>query len=281
MYVLPRQNLSGTRNIHAMESLLAPYCGGCLEIAGMRAAFTHGAIPEARSLANAEDRASLLNLIGLLHIRNPRFREINRAVREGAAKLMVDLALSNRVMWDKVQTAGVVPMGADTDYEKSKQSYKPEDYKLTVTNEAQIATEMQTFDHALPSLFERKWVLVKAPEGSPGFVTGDHPVSLTWSEPPSGPRPLGLRTPGTRIFFPITPKLAVVGTFEGEDGRSQFTDNEVAAANGVTALNAQRQVYAERGDFRYRIDSTQPPRAASELLNDERFLRPAKPTLVT
>jgi hypothetical protein len=45
MYVLPRQNLSGTRNIHAMESLLAPYCGGCLEIAGMRAAFTHGAIP--------------------------------------------------------------------------------------------------------------------------------------------------------------------------------------------------------------------------------------------
>jgi hypothetical protein len=49
----------------------------------------------------------------------------------------------------------------------------------------------------------------------------------------------------------------------------------------VTALNAQRQVYAERGDFRYRIDPTQPPRAASELLNDERFLRPAKPTLVT
>ena len=28
-----------------MESLLAPYCGGCLEIAGMRAALTQGAIP--------------------------------------------------------------------------------------------------------------------------------------------------------------------------------------------------------------------------------------------
>jgi hypothetical protein len=54
-----------------------------------------------------------------------------------------------------------------------------------------------------------------------------------------------LRTPGIKIFFPITPKLADVGTFEGEDGEAQFTGDEVASANGTTILNAQRQVYAE------------------------------------
>jgi hypothetical protein len=51
----------------------------------------------------------------------------------------------------------------------------------------------------------------------------------------------------------------------------------VASANGTTILNAQRQVYASRGDFLYQ---TKPPRAASDLVNDERFLRPAKPALV-
>jgi Protein of unknown function (DUF4238) len=196
-------------------------------------------IVEAESLANEDDRASLLNLIGLLHIRNPRSRETRRAIHEAVAKRILDAALSSRATWDsqvkQAQAAGFIAKDADTDYETVKQSYKPEDYTVEVANEAQIATEMQAFDHALPSLFERKWVLVKAPEGSPGFVTGDHPVSLTWSEPPSGPGPLGLRTPGTNIFFPITPKLAVVGTFEGEEGEAQFTDDEVASANGQGA----------------------------------------------
>ena len=36
-------------------------------------------IVAAKSLKNEEDRTLLLNLIGLLHIRNPRLREIGRA----------------------------------------------------------------------------------------------------------------------------------------------------------------------------------------------------------
>jgi hypothetical protein len=41
--------------------------------------------------------------------------------------------------------------------------------RLSLANEAQIVTELQAFDHVLTALRERKWVLVKAPEGSPGF----------------------------------------------------------------------------------------------------------------
>jgi hypothetical protein len=89
-----------------------------------------------------------------------------------------------------------------------------------------------------------------------------------------------LQTLGTRIFFPLTPKLAVVGAFELENGEAEFTDSEVSSANGTSILNAQRQVYAKTGDFRYQIDQQQPPRAASLLVTDELFLRPAKPTLV-
>ena len=85
-------------------------------------------IVDARSLANENDRTLLLNLIGLLHIRNPRFREVKRSFQENVAKRILDIAMSSREMWDsqvkKAQDAGFVAKDADTDYEKLKQSYK-------------------------------------------------------------------------------------------------------------------------------------------------------------
>ena len=72
----------------------------------------------------------------------------------------------------------------------------------------------------------------------------------------------------------------MVGTLEGKNGEADFTENEVASANGTTALNAQRQVYAKTGDFLYKIDLQNPPRDAAALVTDENFLHRAKPQLV-
>jgi hypothetical protein len=152
-----------------------------------------------------------------------------------------------------------------------KASYKPEDYKAVLPVAAHVISEMDTFDHALPLLFERKWVLMKAPEQSPGFITCDHPVCLSWSEPQKVRLPLGLKTKGTEILFPISPGLAVVGAFELDDGEADVNDAEVASANGTIILNAQRQVYSGREDFQYQIDQKQQPRPGSDLIADEAF----------
>ncbi len=193
-------------------------------------------IVERKSIANAEDREQLLTLIALLYSRNPRFREINRALHEVGAKQIASVALSSRGRWDaeakRAQGAGAIAADAVVDYETVKQSYEPGNLKLRLANEAQIVTELQMFEHVLTGLRERKLVLVRAPEGSPGFVTSDHPVSLIG---PAGQAAFGLKTPGTRIFFPLTPGLAVVGTLEGKNGEADFTESEVAAANGTTA----------------------------------------------
>ena len=50
-------------------------------------------IVAAKSLKNEEDRTLLLNLIGLLHIRNPRLRERFRGFRDRLAKVVLDVAL--------------------------------------------------------------------------------------------------------------------------------------------------------------------------------------------
>ena len=231
-------------------------------------------IIEARSLDNEEDKTFLLNLIGLLHLRNPRFRELKRSFHERVAKMFLDIALSSKQMWDsqikRAQDAGFIPKGTETSYETAKASYKEENYKVEVPTEEHIRSEMQTFDHALPLLFERKWVLVRAPQGFPGFVTCDHPVSLTWSEPTRA-RP-GLKLKGTEILFPISPALAVVGVFELVCGVYDCNEEQVASANGTTILNAERQVYA-RGAFSYQIDQNKPPCPSSELVGDADFGR--------
>jgi hypothetical protein len=232
-------------------------------------------IIKSQSLEDDNDRTLLLNLIGLLHLRNPMFREVKRSFHDRVQKMIMDLALSSKEIWDsqikQAKEAGFVAKDANTDYDEIKKSYKPDDFKALIPKEAHIIGEMDTLDHALPLLFERKWVLVKAPEGSPGFVTCDHPVCLTWSDPKNNRLPLGLKTKGTEIFFPISPTLAVVGAFESEDGEQEFTEDQVAQANGTIALNAQRQVYAKGHNFRYQINQKKDPRAGTELAADEQF----------
>jgi Protein of unknown function (DUF4238) len=234
----------------------------------------------AKSLANEEDRILLLNLIGMLHVRNPRLRERFRQFRDRVAKIILDVAMSSRKMWDsqvqKAEDAGYIPQDADTDYDKMKKDFNPDDYRIEVPNEENIHTEMGTFDHALPLLFDRKWLLLKAPKDSAGFVTCDHPVSLIWSEPDPKRRNLriGLKLKGTEILFPISPHLAALGAYELENGECDITEEEVASCNGTVILNSHRQVYARTMSFTYQIDQSKPPRKASELLEDERF----KPT---
>jgi len=234
-------------------------------------------IVAAKSLKNEEDRTLLLNLIGLLHIRNPRLRERFRGFRERIAKVVLDVALSSPQMWDsqvkKAKEAGFMPADADTDYDKLKKSYNPDDYKIEVPNVENIRTEMETFDHILPLLFERKWLLAKAPESSAGFITSDHPVCLMWSEPSParGNRGPGLKHKGTEILFPISPSLAVIGAYELENAEADLTEEEVAASNGTVAVFAQRQVYAPTMNFKYQIDQSQPPKGAALLIEDERF----------
>ena len=123
-------------------------------------------------------------------------------------------------------------------------------------------------------------MLVEAPEDSPGFVTCDHPVSLKLVRAASRPGRSRITDTKNNSLLPLTPKLAVVGSLEGESGEATFTDDKVSSANGTTVLNAQRQVYASRGDFRYQIDQMQAPCVASDLVADQRLLHPAQPALV-
>jgi hypothetical protein len=226
-----------------------------------------------------DDRACLLNLIGLLHLRNPPQREAFRDFQERVAKATMELVTSTPERWahqvKKATEAGYLKPDAETDYEKMKAFIDSEEYTVETPTESHILREMETLDKVLPYLFNRGWVLVKAPKDSGGFITSDHPVCLTRSEPAKGPgiRPLGLGLRGTEIVFPVSPRIVAIGAFELKDGTYEADDIMAASINGTIIAFAERQVYARDLHFTYCMRDGMPARKASRLMSDRQFLR--------
>jgi hypothetical protein len=67
----------------------------------------------------------------------------------------------------------------DTSYATMKKFVEDDNFTVKVSNERHISLEASTFDKLLPHMFRCGWVLFKAPHGSGGFITSDHPVCLT------------------------------------------------------------------------------------------------------
>jgi len=236
-------------------------------------------ILEAGNLRNADDRAILLNFIGLIAIRNPRHRETFRDFNEQTMNAMMELATATKERWEgqmkQAREAGYLKDTQDISYEEMRDFVKKKDYRVELNTEFHIASEMEGFDAILPTLFNRKWLAFTPPDDSNGFITSDHPVCLMFSDPNMrgkfhGP---GHGLTGTQIIFPVGKRLAVVGAFELKEAELPLTEDGVAGINGALVAHADRQVYAHDGDFTYSRQYTEKPRRGAELVNDLLFLR--------
>jgi hypothetical protein len=233
----------------------------------------------AGNLRNTEDRATLLNFIGLISIRNPRHRETFRDFNEQVLGAVMDLATATKERWEgqikRAQEAGYLKKAKDISYEEMRDFVRKKEYRIELRTEFHIATEMKSFDTVLQTLFRRKWVAFTPPSKSSGFITSDHPVCLMFSDPNKrggfyGP---GHGLAGTEIIFPIGRRLAAVGAFELDDGEMALTEEGVAGINGALVAYADRQVYARDVDFTYSRQYGEEPRSGSALVKDTLFLR--------
>ncbi|MBR0753539.1 DUF4238 domain-containing protein [Bradyrhizobium jicamae] len=235
-------------------------------------------ILQARNLRNEEDRATLLNFIGLVAIRNPRFRETFRDFNEQVLNQLMNLVTADKDRWEgqvkKMRDSGYVkPDSPEVTYEQMRDFVQRGDYRIELNKGFHIASELKGFDAILPTLFNRKWVCLTPPAVSGGFITSDHPVCLMFSDPALrgkffGP---GHGLKGTEIIFPVSRHLAVVGAFELKEDEIQLPEEHVARVNGAVAACAERQVYAHNIDFNYLRRDNEKPRRGAELVNDLDF----------
>jgi Protein of unknown function (DUF4238) len=236
-------------------------------------------INEARSLENEEDRAYLITLIGLTALRNPKMRENIRKIHEDVGKTNIAARLKSQETYDaSVQEAkrqGVLPADYNITYDEMKAAFEGGGFKLILKNNALISLELQLLDHTMPLLFRRGWHLLRAPEGSGGFITSDRPFFLMWSDPAmrTGPLAPGLALTGTDIYFPISPRLAVVGAFNVANTIEDIDEAHVGVANSAMTAGADRQVYARDHRFSYAQTLKEKPRRGDQLISDKRFPR--------
>lgn len=232
----------------------------------------------ASSLKDVQDRAIILNFMCLLALRNPRFRETFRGFYERLAKMTMEIALATPERWDrqmhKMREAGYIG-NTNVTYQDLKRFVEEDEYTVHLPSTGHIKYELGAFDSLLETFFARRWVVLHAPAETGWLITCDHPVRLAWSEPESRRFPPGHGLRGTEVLFPLSPKLALAGAFEFEEGQElTLSAYSVASVNSAIVANAEWQVYARDAHFSFLggLDGT--PRKASRLLDDSLFKRP-------
>lgn len=229
-------------------------------------------IEEARSLDDFDDKVLLLNLIGMIHVKNPQIRNVFHNFEENIARRIMDIVTSSKEMFEsqirKAQESGFVSADANVDYETAKKFVEEDAFKIEVPNERHLQREIDLLDTVLPYLLNRKWHLLRAPKGQTGFVTSDHPVVLQWQDPKlrNGPYPPGLGLLNTELLFPICNTLAVLGTFEEDEIQIDVTPEFIAKFNGVIISRSKHQVYARDDNFLYVFDENEKPQTGNTLI---------------
>ncbi|KQW21043.1 hypothetical protein ASC80_12920 [Afipia sp. Root123D2] len=236
-------------------------------------------INEARNLENEDDRSYLLTLIGLTALRNPDMRKNIRGIADGLGRMHIAARLQSQATYDasvaEAKVEGALPENYDVTFEEMRTAFEGGSFKIALDSNAVISVELQLLDHTIPLLHKRGWHLLRAPEGSGGFITSDRPFYLYWQDPAirNGPMAPGLAMMGTDIYFPISPTLAVVGAFNVGNTVEDATEETVAVCNSTMPDGADRQVYSADHKFKYVRTREETPRTGGQLISDKRFLR--------
>jgi Protein of unknown function (DUF4238) len=236
-------------------------------------------IKAVKSLANEEDRAALVNLMAAIALRNPWRREAIAAIYEEVERRQIEEKFGTKEAWQKsvaeLKAAGVWNEAAGVTFEDVQEALKNASPKLP--KELNIAIEIHYHDHLTELLWNRKWQLVVAADGSGGFVITDDPVCLRWTDgQPHGGLSPGFGLKQTEIIFPLSTTLALRGSFEGEENVVEADATMVATINTLIISNAQNQVYAHDHSFKFMRDDPAEVRSGSTLVQDKRFLEAGK-----
>ena len=130
--------------------------------------------------------------------------------------------------------AGVWNEAAGFTFEDMQDAIK--DVKVGIPKELNIVIEIDHHDHLTELLWNRKWQMLVAAEGSGGFVTTDDPVLLRWTDGQThGGLSPGFAVQGTEVIFPISPTLALRGSFEAEENVIDADAATVGTLNSLTS----------------------------------------------
>lgn len=119
--------------------------------------------------------------------------------------------------------------------------------------------------------------MLVAADDSGGFVTSDHPVCLRWMDDQDhGNSSPGFAMPGTEVIFPLSPKIALRGRFDGEEDIIRADKEAVAGINSLLISNCHDQVFGHDALFSYKRGKKEDIGSGAHLAADQVFLAGGK-----
>lgn len=230
------------RSPDAIEQALAPF--------ETKATEAIRRVIESEEFPNDEDYNHILNLLGLIAVRNPKFRTSFNHSREQTLHHISDLLVSDKKIWDhhlkKAQESGEVIN--EVSFEDMKRFIEERKYRIDFHPEGNLRVEFHAFDKLLPILGQRTWSVLVAPNDGPEFICSDHPVTLVWKSKKGEPVGYGLRE--TEVFFPLGRRVGFYGVFENPlRPVVNLKPGHVATMNRRVTFNSERHVFSTLDSF--------------------------------
>jgi hypothetical protein len=111
-------------------------------------------IEEARSLDDFNDKVLLLNLICMMHIKNPQMRKIHHGFQETITRRIMEIVTSSKFIFEsqirKAQENGFISKDANVDYDTMKKFIDEDAFEIETPNERHLQRELDLFDKILP-----------------------------------------------------------------------------------------------------------------------------------
>ncbi len=198
----------------------------------------------------SEDTLSvLLTMMALYYIRNPAVRDRIHSHHEKVMNLTLQQAAGNQERFQSIlkeyEAEGFDPSGISR--EGVLDVLKNGEFSLEQDREFLIDIEFQQIIPISKVLAVRKWDLLLANSTTGNFITSDRPVSIEWFKPDDVP-PMFRSSPGlahktTIIFFPLSKRVCLTGSYEGYFEDCIVTPEIVAHANSRQIMAASKQIY--------------------------------------
>lgn len=227
----------------AIENALAPFEGEAT--AAIRRVINTEAFP------SDSDWNLILNLLGLIAVRNPKLRGSFNQSREQVLRRVSDLLVSDKKIWShhvkKAREAGE-GISDSVSFEDVQRFVDAGNYRIEFHPEGNLRVEFHAFNELLPLLGQRTWSVLVAPPEGPEFISSDHPVTLVWKGERSGPVGFGLKE--TEVFLPLGRRVGFYGVFESPfEPVVTCEPGNVAKLNQRIAWNSERQVFSALESF--------------------------------
>ena len=187
---------------------------------------------------------------------------------------MLAAPFEDQAKWESVveamKAAGKWRKDQPSDFEGYKKFVEDNIYKDEVHQNFSLEMELEAIERLYWYFDARRWRIVKAKEGTGGFVTMDHPVCIRRSGGVNygnqyAPK-LGLSD--RDVLFPLSSVVALIGRMEGDEDVVEFDEDEVADFNATVMGYAMTQVYAAHDQYRYSRPEGKPLGRGNTLLQD-------------